>query len=152
MPRYISCSAKLVCLVSELFSSAGQFCFVSSSCGAQCRAPVICPPSPPVTVVCSRRSINSALGRAGRGVGGKRAGNSQCSKSRCRPWLNTRAGSAARPGTPANYLPSRAVTALLWPMCHPVALSCVTELPCVMCHVSCVMCQETWTNQAWDTG
>ena len=46
MLRYISCSAKLVCLVSELFSSTGQFCFVSSSCAAQCRAPVICPPLP----------------------------------------------------------------------------------------------------------
>ena len=130
MPRYISCPAKLVCLVSES-SFPVLFC---RDVSCRCRAPVICPPLP-LSQLFVAGALLTLHWAAGRGAGGKRVGNSQCSKSRCRPWLNTRAGSAARAGTPANYLDTElslvdppCVTA---PVCHRLALPSFMLAACV---------------------
>ena len=149
MPRYISCPAKLVCLVSES-SFPVLFC---RDVSCRCRAPVICPPLP-LSQLFVAGALLTLHWAAGRGAGGKRVGNSQCSKSRCRPWLNTRAGSAARAGTPANYLDTE--LSLVDPPCViglPCRLSCLPRVSnrCHMAKPGPSHVQETWNKAGGET-
>ena len=99
MQRYISCSAKLVCLVRALFSPSEPVLFCLLFLWVWLRSSTGDLSPLPLSQLFVAGALLTLHWSAGRCEGGKRAGNSECSKSRCRPWLNTRAGWAARPRT-----------------------------------------------------